>query len=74
MAYLKEDAANTPHVHLMCVVAICQQALWRSVPPGGDVLSVWLLGVDATAATKVCQLQTLINDQDVLRLDIPVNA
>lgn len=71
VAYLKEHATNSPHVHLVSVVAICQQALWGSVPAGGDVLCVRLLGVDAPTAAKVCQLQTLVYDQDVLRLDVP---
>jgi hypothetical protein len=34
---LKEDTADTPHVHLEGIVAVGQQALWRSVPPRGDV-------------------------------------
>lgn len=71
--YLKEDASNAPHVHLVRVVAICEQALRSSVPAGGDVLRIGLLGVDAPTAAKVCQLQALINDEDVFWLDVPVN-
>ena len=55
----------------MSVVAVCQEAFGGSVPARGNVLRVGLLGVDATAAAKVCQLETLIYDQDVLRLDVP---
>ena len=57
----------------MSVVAVGEQALWRSVPAGGDVLGVRLLGVDAPTAAKVRQLQTLIDDQDVFWLDVPVS-
>ena len=72
-AHLKEDTSNAPHVHLVGVVTIGEQALWRSVPAGGDVFGVWLLRIDASTAAKVCQLQALINDQDVFWLDIPVS-
>ena len=54
----------------MSVVAISEQAFWSPVPPGGDVLCVGLLGVDPSAAAKVCQFEALIYDQDVLRLDV----
>lgn len=72
-ADLEEDTADAPHVHLVRVIAVCEQALWRSVPSSGDVLSVGLLGVDAPAAAKICQLKALINDQNVFWLDVPVN-
>lgn len=72
-ANLKEDTSNAPHVHLVSVVAVCEQALWRPVPAGGDVLGIGLLRVDAPTAAKVRQLETLINDQDVFWLDVPVN-
>lgn len=71
MTDLKEDTANPPHVHLVSVVAIGEKALRGSVPAGGNVLGVGLLGVDASTAAKVRQLQTLIYDQDVFRLDVP---
>ncbi len=54
----------------MSVVAISEQALWSPVPPGGDVLCVGLLGVNPSAAAKVCQLEALIYNQDILRLDV----
>jgi hypothetical protein len=31
-----------------------------------------LLGVDASAAAKVCQLKSVVHDEDVLRLDVAV--
>ena len=70
-AHFKEDAAHTPHVHLLSVVTICQEALRGAIPPRGDVLCVRLLAVDPPAAAKVCQLEALIDNQDVLRLDVP---
>lgn len=45
----KVNAADSPVVHLMIVVAISQEALRRSVPPRADILCKWRLRVDATA-------------------------
>jgi hypothetical protein len=64
--HFKIDAANAPVVHLMIIVAVSQQALGRSVPPGGDVLSEGRLRIDASAGTKVGQLDTVVLDEDVL--------
>lgn len=55
---LEEDAADAPHVHLVRVVAVREQALGRAVPARGDVLRVRLLRVDAAAAAEVRQLHT----------------
>ena len=51
--YFKEDASHAPEIHLISIVPICKQAFRRSVPPGGDVLCVRLLGVDAPAGAEV---------------------
>ncbi len=53
-SHLKEHTSDTPHVHFVSVVAISEQAFWSPVPSGGDVLCVGLLGVDPSAAAKVC--------------------
>ena len=71
---LKEDTANAPHIHLVGVIAICEEALRRSVPACGDVLCIRLLGVDPATTAKICQLQALINDQNVFWLDVPAPA
>jgi hypothetical protein len=55
---LEEDAADAPHVHLVRVVAVREQALGRAVPARGDVLRVRLLRVDAATAAEVRQLHT----------------
>ena len=47
---LKHDAADSPQVHFEVVVAVGHQALRSSVPAGGDVLSVRVLGVKRLAA------------------------
>ena len=41
--YFEEDATDTPIVHLMIVVSICQEALRWPVPSGGDILCEWRL-------------------------------
>mmetsp|Transcript_28098 Transcript_28098/g.69182 ORF Transcript_28098/g.69182 Transcript_28098/m.69182 type:complete len:286 (-) Transcript_28098:170-1027(-) len=69
---LEKHAPHTPHIHLIVVVAVRQQALGRAVPPRGDVLRVGLLAVDAAATPKVCQLQAVVHDEDVLGLDVAV--
>ena len=45
----KIDAAYSPVVHLVVVVAIGEEALGRPVPPRADILCKWRLRVDATA-------------------------
>ena len=60
---LKHDTAHTPHVHLVSVVAISEQTLRSSVPPGGYVLCVGLLRVNTLTRTKVCQLQHVLLKQ-----------
>ena len=63
---LKQHTANSPKVHFVPIVPISQQALWGSVPPCRDVFSVWLLRIDAAAWPKVCQLDLIVQEQDVL--------
>ena len=62
---LEEDAAHAPHVHLVVVVALGEQALGRPVPPGGDVLGV-PLALHALARAEVDQLYFFVLQQDVL--------
>ena len=39
----KENTANTPNVHLVVIVSVGQEALWGSIPPGGNILGKrWL--------------------------------
>ena len=45
----EHDTTDTPQVHLVTVVSISQEALWRTVPTRGDVLCIGLLRVDTTA-------------------------
>ena len=68
----EEHAANSPQVHLIPVVAISEQTLRRTIPPCGDVLSVWLFRVDASARSKVGQLHMVLAQQNILRLDVPM--
>ena len=61
----KVNAADSPVVHLMIVVAISQEALRRSVPPRADILCKWRLRVDATAWPKIGQLHLVFFQKDV---------
>ena len=67
---LKEHAAHSPQVHLVTIVAVCQQALWRSVPPRGNVLGVRLLGINSPARSKISQLHVVFAEQNVFGLDV----
>ena len=68
----EHDAAHAPQVHLVPVVAVRQEALGRSVPARRDVFRVGLLAVDASTAAEVGQLDLVLHQKDVLRLDVPV--
>ena len=57
----KKDAAHPPQVHLVAVVAICQQAFWRPIPSRTDVLSVRLLAINASTTAKVSQFYAVIH-------------
>ena len=68
----EHDAANAPQVHLVAVVSVSKEAFGCTVPPGGDVLGVGLLGVDAATRSEVSQLHLVLHQQNVLWLDIPM--
>ena len=68
----KHDAADAPNVHAFGVPAVGEQALRRAVPPRGNVLRVRLFAVNAAARPKIRQLQFVVHNQDVFRLDVPV--
>ena len=61
----EEDAANSPHIHLVVVVALGQQTLRRPVPPGRDILGV-ALALHALAGAEIDQLYFLVLQQDIL--------
>ena len=64
--YFEEHAADTPDVHLIVVVTVCQQTFRRSIPACRDVLGVGLFAVDAAARTKVGELQHVVRNENVL--------
>lgn len=70
--HLEEHSTSAPQVHLVSVVTVGQQAFGGSVPPSADVLSEGLLRVKPPSAAEVRDLDLLVEEQDVLRLDIPV--
>lgn len=63
---LKVHAADSPVVHLVIVIAVSEQALWRSVPPRANVLREGRLRVDATARAEVSQLHLVFFEEYVL--------
>lgn len=50
----KVDATGTPHVHLEVIETVRNEALWRPVPSGANVLGERALSVNVFAAAKVC--------------------
>lgn len=68
----EEDAANAPQVHLVTVIAVREEALGRTIPTRRNVFRVWLFRVDATAGSKIGQLDVVLHEQNVFRLDIPM--
>lgn len=70
-----EDAANRPHVDFLAVVGADKQ-LRRAIPASGDIVGEGLLGVFFLDASEpeIADLElSVIADQQVFRLDIPVN-
>lgn len=61
--------AHSCMAHTLCAAV---GVVVASHPPCGNVLGVGLFGVDATARPKVCQLEAIIHDEDVLGLDVAV--
>mgnify|MGYP006093796285 len=49
----EKDTAKAPEIHFVTVVAISEQALWCSIPPGRNIFSVRLLGVDTSTRAKI---------------------
>ena len=74
---LEHNAAGAPQIHLRAVVSVRKEALWGAVPPCGDILRVWLLTINTSAATKVGQFQSLAHFrtrlyQNIFWFDIPM--
>lgn len=68
----EKDTANAPQVHFVAVIAVGEEAFGRTVPPGGDVLCVRLLGVDSPAGSEVSKLDMVLREQDVFWFDVAV--
>ena len=69
---LKEHASNAPYVHFVGIATFSQQAFWRPVPPGRDVLGVLSTLPNSPRASKICQLHHFIREENILWLDIPM--
>jgi hypothetical protein len=60
---LKEYTSNAPVVHLVVIVAICEEAFRRSVPSSRYIFCERWLGVDTSTRTEICELDLVIFDQ-----------
>lgn len=45
--YFEEYAADTPDIHLIVVITVCEQAFRCTIPARRDVLSIGLFAIDA---------------------------
>ena len=62
----KVDAADSPVVHLVIIVAVREKAFRWPVPSGRDVFCEGRLRVDTTARPEVSELHLVVLDQNVL--------
>ena len=74
---LRQDAAQTPHVHALGVVVRAEQNLRRSVPPRCDVVSQERLlvrpSVKRASQAEIGHLDMALGvEEQVTRLEIPV--
>lgn len=68
----EQDAAETPNVHLLIIIAICHETLRCSVPSRGDVVRVGKGRVLPLARPQIGQFDEVALDEYVFGLDIPV--
>ena len=66
----KENAAHSPNVHFVAVVAVSQKTLRGSIPSSRDILSKRGLGINPSAGAKVSQFNGVVEKEDVLRFDV----
>ena len=64
--YFKVNAAHSPVVHFVIIVAVGEQTLGRAVPTRADILREWRLGVDAATRSEISQLNLVLLQQDIL--------
>ncbi len=67
---LKKHTTNSPVVHFMIIVTVCQQAFRWPVPSRRYVLSKRWLWVYTSTRAKICQLNLIIFYQDILSTSI----
>lgn len=63
---LKVDAAYSPVVHFVIVVAIGQKTLWWPIPPRADVLSEGRLRVNSSTRAKISKFYLVFFQKNVL--------
>ena len=68
---LVEDAADSPIIHFVVVIAIRQQTLWWTVPNRTNVFGEWLFS-ELLARTEVSHFHCVSINENILRLDVPV--
>ena len=69
---LKEDAPDSPKVHLKIVITVSEKTLRRTVPSSRYIFSAGLWTLQASARAKVGQFKSISTQQHILRFDVPV--
>ena len=64
--YFEVNAAHSPVVHFVIIVAVGEQTLRRAVPTRADILCEGRLGVDAATRSEIGQLNLVLLQQDIL--------
>ncbi len=70
--HLKEHTSVPPDVHFGVIISIGHEALRRSIPSGGNILSIGVLAVNSLTRTKISQLNDIASNQHIFGFDIPV--
>ena len=68
------DDTDGENVDWRVVVRRPEQHLGRAVPPRGDVIRVRGLRSDLPRQSKISQLDDVVGDEEVLRLEVPVEV
>ena len=58
--YFKVDTADTPIIHLMIVVAVCQETFRWPVPSRADILCEGRLRIDPSTRAKIGQFNPVL--------------
>lgn len=68
--HFEKHTAQTPIVHLVIVVAISHQALWRSIPSCANVLSEGWLTINTATGAEIGQFDLVVLNENIFRFNI----